>query len=245
MLVDVHAHLDHAQFKKDLDEVIGRAKKARIVAVINNGLNVETNRQTLDLAKKYSIIKPALGLYPTFAEKMSMQEIKTEFDFIKKQKIIAIGECGLDNKYVLDEKKQQKVFSMMIELAEKMKLPIIVHSRQSEEKAIEMLESSKLKKIVMHCFCGGLKLVKRIEKNGWYFSVPPSVNYSKTFQELVEQVSINQLITETDSPYLAHKKTVRNEPENIKYSIQKISEIKKLDLNEVEKIFYMNFRQIF
>ncbi len=245
MLFDVHAHLDHTKFSKDLDLVIERAKKNNVVVIINNGLNIATNRSTLQLAKKYPIVQPALGLYPTHAEEMSMKEIEEELNFIKKQKIIAIGECGLDNKYVIDEKKQQKVFQMLIDLAEKMKLPIIVHSRQSEAKAIEILECSKLKKVIMHCFCGSSTLVKKIEDNGWYFSIPPTVKFSKKFQKLVKRVSINNLLTETDSPYLGPEKNKRNEPKNVFETVKKISEIKKLEKSEVEKIFYMNFRRIF
>jgi len=109
LLVDVHAHLDLKEFDSDLDEVINRAKTAGIKVIINNGLNPESNRKTLELSKKYEILKPALGLYPDDAIKLTQEQIRDEINFIKrnKDKIIAIGEVGLDYKYC-KEKKNQK-----------------------------------------------------------------------------------------------------------------------------------------
>ena len=107
ILVDVHAHLDLKEFDSDLDEVIKRAEVAGVKAIISNGINYKSNRKTLELSKKYSIIKPALGLYPDDAIKLTQEQIQDELNFIEKNKdkIIAIGEVGLDYKYC--KKKQE------------------------------------------------------------------------------------------------------------------------------------------
>ncbi|MDP2908599.1 MAG: TatD family hydrolase [Nanoarchaeota archaeon] len=248
MLVDVHAHMEHKAFEPDLTEVLERAKQAGLTAVISSGTNYELNVKTLDLAKKFPIIKPALGLYPADALRLSEEEFEKSLDFIKahRKEIIAIGEIGLDFQEAKGkEEEQEKNFSRLLQLSEELKLPVIVHSRKAEEKVIEVLEGFKAKKVVMHCFSGSMSLVKRAEDNGWMFSVPCNVVFSEHFQNLVRQVSVSQLLTETDAPFLPPVKGQRNEPMNVAFTVKKIAEIKGLDPEEVEKIVFMNFKKIF
>ena len=259
LLVDVHAHLDHIKFREDIGAAIARAKEAGLKAIISNGVNPETNRLTLELAKKYPIIKAALGIYPIDALSKEIEEgdyplkpnvfdVDEEIKFIEKNKnnIIAIGEVGLDDHHVKGHlEKQKEVFQKLISLSEKINKPLIVHSRKAEQQAIDLLESSKAKKVVMHCFSGNMKLVKRIEDNGWSFSIPTNIVFSKHFQEIVERVNLSKILTETDAPYLSPFKGKRNEPAYIAESIKKIAEIKKMDIIEVENNIWMNYERMF
>ena len=245
MLFDVHAHLNFDQFKKDLGEVIQRSEEAGVIAIINNGTDVKGNRETLELASKYKIIKPALGIYPSDAIAMSDEDFNKEIDFISKQKIVAIGEVGLDFLKVSDHEKQEKAFIKFIHLAKRMDIPLIVHSRGAEERVFELLQFEGAKKVIMHCFSGKAPLIEKIEKAGYSFSVPPAIMKSKTFQKLVKKVSITKLLTETDSPFLSHVQGERNEPKNVEVTIKKISEIKKMDFLEVKKNLFMNFQRFF
>ena len=248
MLIDIHAHMEHPSFKTDISEVIERAKKAGVTTIISSGTNHELNIKTLELSKKFPLIKPALGIYPVDALKLSEEDFEKSIEFIKKNKkdILAIGEIGMDFQEVQGkEKEQEDNFLRLLQLSEKLDLPVIIHSRKAEEKVIDVLESSKLKKIVMHCFSGSMKLVKRIEDNGWMFSVPCNIVFSEHFQKLAKQVSMSQLLTETDAPFLSSIKGQRNEPKNIVHTIDKISEIKNLDKEEVKKIIFMNFKKFF
>jgi TatD DNase family protein len=248
MLVDVHAHMEHKAFEPDLSAVIERSKQAGVTAIISSGTNPELNVKTLELAKKFPLIRPALGLYPTDALKLSDKEFDNALGFIKKHRkeIVAVGEIGMDFQEVKGkDKEQEKNFLKLLQFSEELKLPVIIHSRKAEEKVIDVLEASNLKKVIMHCFSGSMKLVKRIEDNGWMFSIPCNVVFSEHFQSLVRQVSISQLLTETDAPFLSPVKGERNEPKNISYTIDKISEIKKLDREEVEKMIFMNFKKMF
>src|SRR3989344_881299 len=151
MLVDVHAHLDDAQFEKDLPEVIKRAEKNEVKIIISAGIDQKSNRNTLKIAQEYPIVKSALGIYPSTAITLSHEEINNELDFIRKRKITAISEIGLDNTYP-NLKKQKEVFVECIKIAEKKNIPLIIHSRKAEQETIETLQTSKSKKIVMHCF---------------------------------------------------------------------------------------------
>ena len=243
MLIDAHTHVFYKDFEKDLPEVMGRCKD--FYAIINNGLEKESNRKVVALSKKYKALKPALGMYPTEADKISDEDLEVEIAFIRKEKPIAIGEIGLDLKLIDNLERQKEVFLRMLELAKKMKLPVIVHSRKAEKEVVETMEEMQVKKAVMHCYTGNLKLAKRILDNGWLFSIPPIINHSQQFQQLVEIVPSSLLLTETDAPYLSHERGQRNEPINVIVALENISRIKQLDIEEVKKIIFQNYRRVF
>ena len=247
MLVDVHCHLCFKDYDKDRNEVIRRAEKLNMT-VIDSGTNLKDNKKSLELSKKYKIIKSSLGLYPLYAIKLKEKELQNEIDFIEgnKDKIIAIGEIGLDkSEENCNLEKQVEVFNKVLSLAEKINKPVIVHSRKAEKECIEILETFKIKHIDMHCFGGNFKLVKKIQDNGWIFSIPTNIVRLFHFQKIVEETPMSQLLTETDSPYLSPYPEKRNEPSFVVETIKKISEIKKLDEEEAKKLIYMNFQKIF
>ena len=250
LLVDVHAHLDLREFDSDLDNVIKRAEKAGVKAIISNGLNHKSNIKTLGLSKKYEIVKPALGLYPDDALKLTEKEIESELNFIEKNKdkIIAIGEVGLDYKFCKkkqEQEKQKQIFIRLIKLSKKIKKPIIVHSRKAEPDIIDLLRNSNAKNVILHCFSGNLKLVKTAEDLSYSFSIPTNITYSQHFQSLTKAVDINQILTETDSPYLSPYKNRRNEPSFIIETIKKIAEIKNMSINETSNNIFMNYQKVF
>lgn len=247
MLVDVHCHLSFSDYDKDRDEVIKRAEKLNMT-IIDSGTNLKYNKKSLELSKKYKIIKSSLGLYPLHAIKLNEKELDNEINFIKENKdnIISIGEIGLDkSEEDCNFEKQKEVFQRILSLAEKINKPVVIHSRKAEKECIDILETFKIKNIDMHCFGGNFKLVKRIQDNGWFFSIPTNIVRLLHFQSIVEQTPTSQLLTETDSPYLSPYKDKRNEPSFVVETIKKISEIKKLDEEETKKLIYMNFQKFF
>lgn len=246
MLVDVHSHLHHCKFDNDRDEVIKKSAENKVVKIIENGIDLKSNKKVLELSKKYDIVEAALGLYPTEAVNLDEEQLNESLNFIKKNKnkIIAVGEIGLDYLRSGDKEKQKKVFSELISLAEKIKKPVIVHSRKAESDVVDILGSSGLKKVVLHCFCGKFELVKKAADNGWYFSIPPNVVRDAHFQKLAKEVNINQLLSESDAPYLGPKVGERNEPSNVIYVIKKIAEIKGFDEKEVGNNIFMNYTRL-
>lgn len=247
LLVDIHAHLHHCFFEKDLDKVIQRAKSAGVKRIITAGLDVESNRKTLEISGKYDLVEAALGLYPVDALQLKDEDTDKELDFIYKNRanIKAISEVGLDFLKSDAKERQKEIFGKVIRLGEKTKLPLIVHSRKAEESVIEMLESSGLKNVVMHCFSGNFKLVEKIEDNGWFLSIPANVVFSRHFQEVVRRVNISRLLTETDSPYLSPSKGKRNEPAFVAEAVKKIAEIKGMDATEVANNIYKSYQGLF
>ncbi len=237
-LIDVHSHLD---IIKDLDSVIKRAKQADVKAIITAGLNKETNRKTIEISQKYDIVKASLGIYPTD----NLEGVDEETEWIKKQDFIAIGEVGLDYQELEDRKNQKIIFEKFIELAEKTKKPIIIHSRKAEKDVVDMIESSRLKKVILHCFCGAKSLIKKAADNNYFFSIPCIITRSQQFQELVKEVELKQLLTETDAPYLSPFQGKRNEPAFIVETIKKIAEIKRLSIEGVEEQIFNNAKKLF
>jgi len=248
--IDIHAHLEFFEKLSELDKVIENAKKARVEKILACGTNIETNRKALDYGKKYpETIEVCLGVYPTETVKLSDEQFDSELEFIEKnkEKIVAVGEIGLDLKESNNLKKQEKRFRDLLELAKKINKPVVIHSRKAEQRAIEILEEvvGKNNKVLMHCFCGKKKLVKRIISNSWSLSIPGNVKFSSQFQEMVELAPLEQLFCETDTPFLHPDKKFPNEPSNVIESYKKIAEIKKLSLDEVEKQIKKNYERLF
>jgi len=266
-LVDVHAHLDHARFNEDLDEVIERFKKAGGKFIITSGVNRATNRKIIEISEKYpDIVKCSFGIYPIdalakeleigeaegFARDLEKFDVDEELAWIEEHKdyCVAIGEIGLDYnwKEFQSEKEvtmQKEVFKKCLEIAKKINKPVIIHSRKAELDAIEILEKEDVKKVVMHCFNGKKSLIKRCIANKWYFSVPPIITRLEHFKMLVEMTPIEQLLTETDAPYLSPVAGERNEPANVAVTIKEISNIKGLSEEETANKILDNFTKLF
>ncbi|MBR9683494.1 TatD family hydrolase [Candidatus Woesearchaeota archaeon] len=260
-LVDVHCHLTHEKFKKDLDLVVERARKAGVKAIVCSGVNHPTNVEVLELAKKYDLIKASLGLYPIdllglgpdevgLARQTEKIDLSEELKFIKKHKqdIVAVGECGLDYHWDKEHHTQQKKnFEQIISFVEKLKKPLVVHSRRAELDAFEMLESSSIKKslVVLHCFEGRKHLLKKAADAGYNFTIPCNVVRLQHFQTLIGIASLNQIFTETDAPWLSAFPGKRNEPAFVAESIKKIAELKKISPDKVARAIWKNYGQVF
>ncbi|MFC1723954.1 TatD family hydrolase [Nanoarchaeota archaeon] len=252
ILIDVHAHLE---ILKDLDAVIQRARDANVKKIIAQGVNPETNRQVLDIAKKYDIVEPALGIYPQDALRNEVEEghpfqivdfdFDKELEWIENQKPIALGEIGLDYKTGNNPEQQKERFIKFIELGKKLDIPLIIHSRKAEKDVVDLLEKHEAKKVILHCFSGKLKLAKRAAELGYNFSIPTNVVRSQQFQILVETVNINQLLTETDAPYLSPFPNTPNEPAFIAESIKTIAKIKGVTVEDTANNIFMNYQRLF
>jgi TatD DNase family protein len=255
-LIDVHAHLSYKGLVERLDEVIDKCRNAGIKVIITQGTEPESNRKSLEYAQKYNIVKPALGFYPTHFAEYSEEEIKKEFNFIRNNECIAIGEVGLDyfrgrnpehKKPLTIEAKELmiKYFKELIQISIDKDIPIIVHSRKAEEDTIIALEEMNAKKVVMHCFSGKKKFVQRIIDNGWYFSIPANVERAMHFHSIINITPLNRLFTETDSPFLAPIKGGINDSSNVTVVIRKIAELKGLNEEEVANNIYLNYQKLF
>ncbi len=263
MYVDVHAHLIHPKFLGEEDTVALRAKEKGLDYVIVNGLEPKSNRAVLELCEKYDHLLPALGIYPLDAMAQEIAEsgswthpfeaptpfdVDAEIEFIDSQahKLIAIGEIGLDQHWVKEHPEaQERVFRKLVAVAQKHDLPIIIHSRKTERRCFEILQEMKVEKADFHCYGGKLKLAKQIASAGYYLSIPPVVVKAESFQRISQELPIEQLLTETDCPYMGPDPGERNEPANVPRGVEAMAQARGISTEEMARAIRENFKRLF
>ena len=260
-LVDVHTHLTHEKFSGEVCEVIKRAEQAGLKAIIVNGLNPASNRQVLQMAKDYKVVKPALGIYPLDAAnglhkdlpfEIPQFDVDKELSFIeqeaKKGTLFALGECGLDGYYGAPEtfSEQERVFERFIELSLTYKLPLIIHTRKREVRTKEILVHHNVKDVNFHCYGGRTKhAINWAETYGWYFSIPANGRRNQAFSKLLRSLRPDRLLTETDAPYLPPNPGTRNEPKNVKTTIELLGELRGWGFEKAKEVVWENYLRLF
>jgi TatD DNase family protein len=234
-LVDVHAHICDPSFDKDRNAVLERARDAGAEAIIAVSENLSDAHKNLEMAKKYPILKPAAGLYPTYLDLNHAYEI---VDLIRQERsrLFAIGEVGLDYWVVKEEpdkELQREILKLFIELSKELNLPLNIHSRSAGRHAIALLLENNALQVQMHAYDGKAGAALPAVEAGYFFSIPPSVVRSRQKQKLVKRLPLSCLLIESDSPVLGPSPNERNEPANIWQSIKAIAELKNIHEEEV------------
>ena len=229
-LVDTHAHICDASFDKDRAEVLERARKVGVDAIIAVGENLSDARKNLELAKRYPILKPAAGLYPTV---LDLNQADQMADFIHQNHslLVAIGEVGLDYWVVKEEPQkalQREILIGFIEIARELNLPLNIHSRSAGRHAMTLLLENNAVRVQMHAFDGKAAAALPAVEAGYFFSIPPSVTRSRQKQKLVKRLPLSCLLIESDSPVLGPSRDERNEPANIRQSVKAIAALKDI-----------------
>ncbi len=250
-MIDTHSHLFEDEFKEDLDECIKRCKLNNVNKIMIVGFSHETNIKAQELANKYDIFYPSAGLHPSEATANYLDDFNKLVEFIKKNKIYAIGECGLDYHWTKDNILEQKeLFKLQCELAIKLDLPIIVHSRDAQQDTFDIIKSygGRLKG-VMHCYSGSKELALEYIKLGFYVSLggPVTFKNAKEPKEVAKAIDSNRLLIETDSPYLAPTpfRGTRNESSYVKYVLEEIAKLREIDVEELDRITTLNSEKLF
>lgn len=256
-LFDSHAHYDDEKFDEDRDDVIQSIHNSDVDKFISAGYSLESSKDAIQLANKYEFIYTTVGISPndvktTLQETMAdIEELEKIINTEKNKKIVGIGEIGLDYYWNKENKEIQKqAFIKQIELANKLNLPITIHTREAVADTLEILKQHPVnKKGVFHCCPLNRELVKEALKLGFYisFAGPVTFKNSKNAQEIVDMVPNDRMLIETDSPYLAPEpvRGTRNDSRNVKYIAEKIASIKQLQIEEVAEITYQNTLRIF
>lgn len=251
-MIDTHCHIDFEEYDSDRDEVIKRAKE-KLDAVIVSGIGYKSNQGVLELcSQNKDFIFPSFGYHPVSSQNCSEEELKSAQKHLIENldNIVAIGEVGMDFFYVKDKalrERQKEIFLSFIEIANDYKVPLLMHVRDCEKKALNMvLEYDDIPYVVFHCYSGSLKTAKRImDKDNYFMSFSTMLCYSKAHQDLIQKISLDHVLTETDSPYLAMTKEERNEPVNVVNAVKKIAELQDMDIENVDRITTDNARQVF
>ena len=250
-LIDAHVHLSDAEYIGHIDELVTDAKNAGVTALVTNSMDLKTCQNDIKLAEKYpDLVYPALGIHPWNVNVIEDKELQETIDFIQKQKGIvkAIGEIGLDYKYETIWEKQTMVFDKMLHLAETLELPVIIHSRGTTDKIVEMLPSYRLKRVLLHWFSHPMSALSKALDNGYFITEGPPVTYSNGIREVVDKTPITNLLTETDGPVTYWKQPFNGQltkPSYIRNVVEAVAEIKKMQVEEVAEQIIKNFEVFF
>jgi len=251
--VDAHIHLSDPEYAGCVDEVVAEARAANVVAMVSNSVDLQTGVGSIKLAERYGgLVFAAVGVHPWNVQTISDEEVEAVVKLAEENRnnkaLVAIGEIGLDSKYVKVWEKQLKVLDTMLRLAERLDLPACVHSRGVTEQVVDLLPSYGVKRVLLHWFSGSLQVLDKTVDRGYYVSEGPAVVYSNVLRDIVRRVPLTRLLTETDGPTRYHKP-----PFNAKTTtpathmptvVQSISEI-RLDNEETAKQIIETFGPFF
>jgi TatD DNase family protein len=243
-MIDVHCHLEQKDYDSSRDQVIEKCKK-ELRAVITSCAHTGDFEKTLVMTKKYKgFVFASYGIHPEYIKEISEKEIDEFIEKVRQNKndIVAIGEIGLDFKWVVEpewREKQKELFVRLIRLARELGKPIVVHSRDSYVETMEIMEKEGVKEADMHMF-GDHHLKQRVIDNGWHISMNNIMLRSKGHKKIVKDCPIERLMLETDAPWLSPKKLIEgideiNDPTTIRTVAEKVAEVKKISFDEVWK----------
>lgn len=252
ILFDSHFHLYDDKFGNEQDEIIKNAHENGIKYMVDMGLDEETSKIVIEQANKYEELYCAIGMYPEYCN-----DDELDLGFIErlynenKNVVVALGEIGLDyHGEVVNKDNQKKHFIRQIEIANKLDLPICIHNREADMDMLAILKNHKVNKgFVMHCFSSSLEVAKEIIKLGGYISIAGPVTFknARSLIDIAKYVPLDRLLIETDAPYLCPEplRGRRNEPANVRFTAQKIADIKEMSLEEFAKITTENAKKFY
>lgn len=252
MLIDSHAHLDDRRFDKDRDKLIKSFKKSGIDLIINPGADISSSIKAVSLSEEYDNIYAAVGVHPHSAKEMDESSINILKSFTDRDKVIAIGEIGLDFYYDNSPRDiQRQRFIEQLNLAKEVDLPVIIHTRDAAQETFEILKEAQDGKLegVLHCYSGSVEMALEYIKLGFYISLAGPVTFknARVSKEVAKAVPLEKLLIETDAPYLTPEphRGKRNEPLFVRYVAGTIAELRGISFDEVAKQTSENAKKLF
>jgi TatD DNase family protein len=244
LLIDSHAHIDLPEFNKDRDQVLARAIEQGVRAVVHVGLDAESSRRSLAMAKKYDGVFVAVGFHPHEAARMKEGDLESLAELTRDSRVVAIGEIGLDFYRNLSPRQSQlEAFQKQLDLAVELSLPVVVHCRQAHKEVYDILKAwvkaapADSKRGVIHCFSGDIEMARRYIDLGFYISLAGSVTYPSAGElvEVAREIPLDSLLLETDAPFLAPQahRGKRNEPAYVALTAGKVAQVRQVSTEVV------------
>ena len=254
--VDAHIHLADSNYSQNVREIIEDAKQIGVLSLVANSMDLETSRRSLKLAEEYpDHVYAALGIHPWNTKNLNDNEVQDTINLIlsnaeNRQRMVAIGEIGLDATYAGTGEPteiQMKVFQEMLSAADQTSLPVIIHSRGSTSNIVNFLPSYNINKVLLHWFSSPLSLIPTIVDRGYYITAGPSAILSSGIREVIKQIPLKNLMTETDGPvrFRGPFKGKLTTPSFIPTVVDAIVELKEKEKNEVTDQIFQNFIDFF
>lgn len=252
MIFDTHAHYDDEAFDEDRDTLLSSMRENGIDYIVNIGASIETTKKTIELTKQYDFVYGAAGVHPTETAELTDEKIDWLKSVAKNDKIVAIGEIGLDYYYKEPEPAvQRKWFEAQMELAREVKLPVIIHSRDAANETVTMMKALKAGEIggVIHCFSYSPEIARDFLNMGFYLGIGGVITFSnaKKLKEVVEYAPLDRILLETDCPYLSPtpNRGKRNSSLNLPFVVEEIARLKKEDPARIIDITAENAKRMY
>ena len=251
-MVDTHCHLNDPKFAADLDEVISRARAAGVDRIVVCGYDLPSSRAAIEIAARFEGVFATVGIHPHDVANFRREAVRELAELSAAPKVIAIGETGLDFHYDFSPRAAQiEAFEAHIELAGRVGLPIVVHSRESNDEALQVIESSaaNIAGCVFHCFSGDEEFARRVVDAGFHIGIDGPITFgsSEKLRKVVQGAPLERLLIETDSPYLAPvpHRGKRNEPGYLVHIAEEVARIRGLAVEDIARITSENARRLF
>jgi len=252
MLFDTHAHFNDKRFKDDRDEAIKKAFESGVSYILNVSYNIPSLDDSVSLSRKYSYIYAAVGIHPHYSKEMNDEVFEKIASLAGDKKVVGIGEIGLDYYRDLSPRYVQKdCFVRQINLAKEVKLPIIVHIRDANEDALNILKNENAREVggIIHSFSGDINMAKEVIENNFYISVGGPITYRNAGKlvDVVKYVPLDRLLIETDCPYLTPEpfRGRRNDSSLVRLVAEKIADIKGKTFDDIADITTSNAKRLF
>lgn len=247
MFTDTHCHIYQEDFD-DINLVLENASKNKVNRFINNADNIETSKEVLALLEKYSNMYGAIGIHPEHVDSYTKEDLEFIEKNLNNEKIVAIGEIGLDYHYTKENKdKQIELFEYQLKLAEKYNKPVIIHSREATKDTIDTLKKYKVKGVI-HSFSGSFEIACIYIEMGFLLGVNGVITFKNAnIKEVYERIPLHNIVLETDSPYLSPEpyRGKRNEPSNVYVIAEYLSSLYGVSISYLSKITNENIARIF
>ena len=240
-IIDTHAHINSEQFDQERPDVVARALAAGVGAIINMGDTLESSKACLALSREFDCCYAGVGVHPEEAFPMTDKDLAQLAQWAKDQKVVAVGEIGLDYYWEKDHDKRQlqrDIFIKQLDLARQLALPVCIHNREAHGDTLEIIKKEgKGIQGVMHCFSGSMEMARELVKMGWYIGVdgPLTFKNAAKLPEIIKEIPLEYILAETDCPYMAPTpmRGKRNEPAYVKYVVEKIAEFRNESFEKI------------
>lgn len=248
-LVDTHCHLNHKDFNDDREDIFKEIEE-NMEFVVNIGYDLSSSRKSVEYAEKYKNVYATVGLHPTdIGDEWNPIVENALLEMGKNEKVVAIGEIGLDYHWMTkNESIQKQWFREQMEIARKLNKPVVIHTREATEDTVKILKEFPDLHGIVHCYPGSYEIAMEVIGN-YYFGIGGVLTFknSKKMVEVVKKLPLERLVIETDAPYLTPEpfRGKRNLPEYVKYVVEKIAEIKGVSVEEVAKITNQNAKEVY
>lgn len=252
MLFDTHAHLDDSRFDSDRDELIEKIHSEGISLIVNPGADIDSSKRAIDLAARYDFIYATVGVHPHDAKDLKEEDFEKIEEMAKADKVVAIGEIGLDYYYDNSPREIQKqVFIRQIEIANRLGLPIVIHSRDASQDTYDIIKKYKKDDIgcLLHCYGQSLEMAELYIEMGCYisFAGPLTFKNSHKLKEIARSIPLEKILIETDAPYLTPEpfRGKRNDPSKVRYVALELAKLRNIDPQQAMEITMKNGLEFF